>query len=93
MNTPTLSAAQAAVLKAAAEAGVLRRSAAGYTGVSRTSFHTTRTVNTLVRAQLLAYVEGKGETELELTAAGWELATAMARDLRVKHEGSEVQAA
>ena len=88
-----LSKAQAAALKASTEAGFLQRTRAGYTGISRVEFHSSRTVFALERAGYLAYVAGQGETRLEPTAKAWKLATQLAANLHVKHDVSQAAAA
>lgn len=90
---PKLSPAQRAALHSCTEAGCLRRTRDGYTGIGAAPFHTSRTVFALEREGLLAFVEGKGETELVPTPRGWEVATRQAANLHVKQSATEAQAA
>lgn len=89
-----LSPAQRSALVACADAGALNRTRDGYTGIGAAPFHSSRTVFALERFGLLAFVEGKGETQLQPTGRGWAEAAKIAGHayLHVK-QGQEAKAA
>lgn len=81
MSDPSPLPSHLAALLDCADAGSLRRSPNGYAGFGVDEpkrFHTTRTINACVKQRLLAYIEGHGETRLEPTKHGWEIARQLA---------------